>query len=125
MKIKLDENLPARLHPIIEKLDHDVDTVLQEGLAGRDDQAVWDAAQQAKRFFITQDLDFSDMRRFAPGRHHVLMIVRLRDPSRMALVQRIQTVLKTENIERWSGCFIVVTDRKIRVRHPTQPSSAQ
>jgi predicted nuclease of predicted toxin-antitoxin system len=125
VRIKLDENLPARLHPILANLNHDVDTVLQEGIGGRDDQAVWDAAQQAKRFFITQDLDFSDMRRFAPGRHHGLMIVRLRDPGRRALAQRIQAVFQTEDIERWSGCFIVVTDRKIRVRHPPRPTSAQ
>jgi predicted nuclease of predicted toxin-antitoxin system len=124
VKIKLDENLPARLHPILAKLDHDVDTVFQEGLAGRDDLAVWDAAQGAKRFFITQDLDFSDIRRFALGQHQGLMIVRLRDPSRRTLFQRIQAVFQTEDIERWSGCFVVVTDRKIRVRHPPRPNSA-
>lgn len=124
MRIKLDENLPARLHPILVKLAHNVDTVSQEGLAGQDDVAVWDASQEARRFFITQDLDFSDIRRFQLGRHQGLMIVRLRDPSRRALVQRIQAVFQTEDIERWSGCFIVVTDRKIRVRRPPRANPA-
>ena len=124
MNIKLDENLPARLPPILAKLAHDVDTVYQEGLAGRDDLAVWDAAQEAKRFLITQDLDFSDIRRYALGRHQGLMIVRLRDPSRRALVQRIQAVFQTEDVDRWSGCFVVVTDRKIRVRQPPRPNPA-
>ncbi|MEX5217147.1 MAG: DUF5615 family PIN-like protein [Nitrospira sp.] len=69
MKLKLDENLPAQLHSILHKLAHDVDTVPHEGLAGRDDVTVWTAAQDAGRFLITQDLDFADIRRYAPGSH--------------------------------------------------------
>ena len=120
MKLKLDENLPTQLHSILKKLAHDADTVPHEGLAGRDDQSVWSAAQEARRFLITQDLDFSDIRRYAPGSHQGLMIVRLRDPSRKALIRRIQAVFQTEEVERWSRCFVVVTDRKIRVRRPPQ-----
>jgi predicted nuclease of predicted toxin-antitoxin system len=120
VNIKLDENIPARLQAILKDLSHDVDTVPQEGLAGRDDQTIWNATQQAQRFLITQDLDFSDVRRYAPGRHCGLMIVRLRDPSRRALVQRLQAAFQTEDVEGWRGCFVVVTDRKIRVRRPAQ-----
>ena len=35
MKIKLDENLPARLARILSKLGHDADTVIQENLNGQ------------------------------------------------------------------------------------------
>jgi predicted nuclease of predicted toxin-antitoxin system len=121
VKLKLDENLPVQLHPILQKLADDVDTVPHEGLAGRDDLTVWTATQEAARFLITQDLDFfSDIRRYTPGSHHGLLIVRLRDPSRRALIQRIQSVFQTEEVDRWSRCFVVVTDRKIRVRRPRQ-----
>jgi predicted nuclease of predicted toxin-antitoxin system len=41
-----------------------------EGLAGHSDPDVWRATQTAERFLITQDLDFSDLRAFAPGTHH-------------------------------------------------------
>jgi len=116
MKIKLDENIPARLTSILGKLGHEVDTVKSEGLAGRDDSTVWEAAQRTRRFLITQDLDFSDVRRYAPGRHEGLLLVRLRDPGRNALTRRIQTVFESEDIESWKGCFVVATDRKIRVR---------
>lgn len=40
MKIKLDENLPIRLVRILAALDHEIDTVPQEGLAGQDDAHV-------------------------------------------------------------------------------------
>lgn len=69
MNIKLDENLPASLVGALAKLGHDVDTVVAEGLAGETDNVVCQAAQDARRFLITQDLDFSDIRRFAPGTH--------------------------------------------------------
>lgn len=121
MNIKLDENLPVRLIRFLSDLGHNVDTVPQEGLAGFDDSTVWHAAQQSGRFFITQDLDFSDIRRYAPGSHHGLMLLRLRDPSRRALAHRIQTVFGMDEAQGWSRCFVVVTDRKIRVRRPPQP----
>jgi predicted nuclease of predicted toxin-antitoxin system len=77
---------------------------------------VWKAAQRGGRFLITQDLDFSDIRRFRPGTHHGLLLVRLRVPGRTALVRRVQSLFEEEDVERWRGCFVVVTDTKLRVR---------
>jgi predicted nuclease of predicted toxin-antitoxin system len=82
VKIKLDENIPAGLIGILEDLGHDVDSVPQEGLGGEPDDTVWTATQAAGRFFITQDLDFSDIRRYQPGQHFGILLVRLRDPGR-------------------------------------------
>ncbi|HEY1628461.1 MAG TPA: DUF5615 family PIN-like protein [Tepidisphaeraceae bacterium] len=67
MKIKLDENMPASLVETLSAFGHDVDTAQDEGLAGKDDNSIFAAAQAASRLLITQDLDFSDIRRFAPG----------------------------------------------------------
>lgn len=55
MRIKLDENLPLRLARILAPLGHETDTVPQEGLAGQDDDHVWQTTQTVGRFFITQD----------------------------------------------------------------------
>ena len=70
MKIKLDENLPSPLAPRLTAMGHDTETVVEEGLAGKRDAIVWETAQREARFLITQDLDFSDARRFAAGTHH-------------------------------------------------------
>ncbi len=43
MRIKLDENLPHRLVPLLTELGHRVDTVPDEGLAGENDAVVWQA----------------------------------------------------------------------------------
>jgi predicted nuclease of predicted toxin-antitoxin system len=65
MRIKLDENLPVHLAAILTNLHHNVHTIAEENLSGKSDREVWEAAQQDERFLITQDLDFSDLRRFA------------------------------------------------------------
>lgn len=118
MRIKLDENLPARLAEALKRLGHEVDTVLGEGLLGREDEAVWDASQESKRFLITQDMDFSDLRKFVFGKHEGVMLVRLREPGRQALLARLTTVLEIEDTTAWNGAFVVVTDSKTRVRLP-------
>ena len=125
MKIKLDENLPAVLIAALAALGHDVDSVPDEKLASRPDAEIWAAAQRAPRFLITQDLDFSDIRQFAPGTHHGLLLVRLAQPGRRALADRIRMIFESENVERWSRCFVVATDRKIRVKWARRRSPRQ
>jgi len=111
MKVKLDENIPARLVAVLTKLGHEVDTVAVEGLKGSPDGDVWNAARQATRFLITQDLDFSDIRRFKPGTHAGLLLVRLREPGANALLTRIQAIAQDEGLESFANCFAVLTDR--------------
>jgi predicted nuclease of predicted toxin-antitoxin system len=121
MKIKLDENLPSSLVADLSALGHDVDTAPAEGLAGRPDPDVWRAAQTAERFLITQDLDFSDLRAFAPGTHYGILLVRLQQPGRATLRARIRQLFESEQVEAWSRCFVVATASKIRIRAP-EPS---
>jgi len=118
MRIKLDENLPAVLVDVLAEYGHDADTSPREGLAGRPDEEVWQAAISADRFLFTQDLDFSDIRKYAPGTHPGILLLRLDHPSRTALVQRVRRILLAEDFESWSGCLVVTTERKIRVRRP-------
>ncbi len=118
MKIKLDENLPVSLVAFLNEVGHDADSVRAEGLTGQPDEPVWEAAQKDERFFITQDLDFSDLRRFAPGMHYGVLLIRLHNPTRQLLDERIRTLFQTEAVETWSRCFVVATDLKIRIRRP-------
>ena len=118
MKIKLDENMPVGLAGLLAADGHDVDTVADEGLAGCRDDRVWAAAQVSQRLLITQDLDFSDLRRFAPGTHAGLLLVRLREPGRRALTQHVRRVFRAEKPAGWEGCVVVLTERKVRILRP-------
>jgi predicted nuclease of predicted toxin-antitoxin system len=115
VRIKLDENVPARAAERLRTLGHDVDTVITEGLAGRPDPDVWRAAQAAERFLVTQDLDFSDIRRFAPGTHHGILLVRVPDDAQWRLTDFLIGWFGSPECEGWIRCFVVATPNKVRV----------
>ena len=115
MKLKLAENLPESLATELAGIGQDVDTVRQEGLAGRSDANVWSATQAAGRFLVTQDLDFSDARTFRPGTQHGLLLIRLPEAGRLALTRRVAEVFRREDVESWKGCFVVLSGHKLRV----------
>jgi predicted nuclease of predicted toxin-antitoxin system len=118
MKIKLDENVPSDLVSLLQALGHDVHSVYDEGLVGASDERIWEAAQRESRFFITQDLDFSDIRVFGPASHHGILLIRLSSPSRANLISRIVELFETQDLSGWIACFIVANERKLRVLKP-------
>jgi predicted nuclease of predicted toxin-antitoxin system len=118
MKIKLDENLPETLIPQLAELGHNTDNVRLENIQGQPDAAIREAAQKSGRFFITQDLDFSDVRHYAPGTHRGLMLVRLKVPGRLALAAKIAEAFAMPEANTWTGCFVLLTDHKLRVQLP-------
>ena len=118
MNIKLDENIPYAALAELQQLGHDADSVQDEGLRGVADPGVWRAATHAGRMLITQDLDFSDARRFQPGTHPGLLLLRLKEPGRRALLQRLVWLFQNEPVATWTGCIVIVTDHKIRLRRP-------
>lgn len=120
MRLKLDENITVSAAARLAVLGLDVDTVLDEGLRGRPDVDVWAAAQSERRFFITQDLDFSDTRTFAPGTHHGILLIRLPDAEQWRIADYLVAWFSAPDVETWAGCFVVATPNKVRVIRPMQ-----
>src|SRR6267142_214116 len=118
MKIKLDESLPVRLKTPLSQQGHEVHTTLDEGLVGHSDQEIWESAQRESRFLITQDMDFSDLRQYAPGLHCGILLLRLHSPARRNLMDRVEDLFRMENVTEWFGCFVVATELKVRVVRP-------
>ena len=58
------------------------------------------------------------MRKFEPGRHSGVMIIRLREPGKAAILERVRTAIANTALESWAKCLVVITDRKVRVRRP-------
>jgi predicted nuclease of predicted toxin-antitoxin system len=115
VRLKLDENLPSSAAPRLAALGHDVDTVLDEQLGGRGDAEVWEAAQREHRFLVTQDLDFSDARRFAPGTHDGVLIVRLPDSEQWRVCDHLIGWFSDPGAASWARCLVVATINKVRV----------
>lgn len=118
MRIKLDENLPESAVPRLAALGFDVDTVLSEKLGGQNDATVWIAAQRDRRLLITQDLDFSDIRTFAPVTHEGVLIVRLPDSEQWRVGDHLVAWFSDPDSTSWGRCFVVATVNKVRVQRP-------
>ena len=121
MRIKLDENIAASAAVRLIALGHDVHTVIEEQLGGHADAHVWTAAQSEERFLITQDLDFSDRRRFAPGSHAGVLLIRLPDAEQWRISDYLAAWFSTPDANTWERCFVVATPNKVRVRRPPEP----
>jgi len=119
MKLKLDENIPRSAQSRLAALGFDTDTVLDESLGGHPDTDVWAAAQAEGPILITQDLDFSDTRAFAPGFHHGLIVVRLPDSEQWRVADYLVAWLSSAEGKTWERCFVVATPNKVRVIRPS------
>ena len=69
MLVKLDENLGRSHVALLRESGYAAERVHDEGLSGESDSVVWDRVCAEKRFFITIDLPFADVRRYTPGSH--------------------------------------------------------
>lgn len=121
MKIKVDENVALSAATRLAELGHDVHTVRDEGLTGCPDAQVWQVAQDEGRFLVTQDLDFSDQRRFAAGSHAGVLLIRLPDGEQWRVADYLTAWFSTADAETWGRCFVVATPTKVRVRRPPAP----
>jgi predicted nuclease of predicted toxin-antitoxin system len=124
VKIKLDENVPVSAASRLVALGHDVDTVVDEGLAGRSDADVWAGAQAEGRFLVTHDLDFSDARRFEPGTHSGILLIRLPDAEQHRVADFLTAWFSSPEAPSWGGCLVVATNHKVRVRRPSSTSTS-
>jgi len=76
MKIKLDENISRHLKSILNKKGHETVTAGDQGLLGKADVEVGDAAKAEGRMLFTLDLEFANLRKFPPGSHPGVVLFR-------------------------------------------------
>ena len=114
MKAKLDENLPLRIATRLRSLDTmftrpNKKTSRVVTIPSFGHRFSEKAALSSRRIWISRTA-------VTPGTHYGIVLVRLHSPSRLRLVERLEEVFQGEAVSEWTGCFVVVTDQKIRVR---------
>lgn len=118
MNRKLDENLPRRVIPLLAGYGHDVVTVLDEGLAGCNDEIIAQSANFEGRMIVTLDRRFADIRRYPPGQHPGILVLRLRDQRSSLVEAALHAFLEQHTLEDITGCIAVVEPSLVRVRRP-------
>lgn len=107
MKILVDENIPAMTVRSLREAGHDVADFRGTLDQGVDDDVLWARAQQEVRLLITTDRGFAD-RRAEP--HHGILIVRLRQPNRQKIHERIIQAMAQLGEPEWPGTLITMRD---------------
>jgi predicted nuclease of predicted toxin-antitoxin system len=98
MRIKLDESLPSSIVGLLEKRCIEADTVIGEKLQGASDSRVLEAARQTDRLLLTLDRGFGDIRRYPPGTHPGIIVLRLEDQSASSVATAIENLLDAHDL---------------------------
>ena len=117
MRLKLDENMPSRLVPLLRVQGHDVHTAREESLLGAEDIDVWQAAQREARAVITTDLDYGLLAETTSG-HFGLAILRPDNPRAVVIAAIATRVTAVVPAEAWRGRTIIADERRLRFRPP-------
>lgn len=115
-RFKLDENLGQRPLEILRRAGYEGDRITEQGLGGAPDEEVWRHVVELDRFFVTLDLDFSDVRRYPPGSHPGILLLRPRSRSTFAVSEVLRRVLEDGSLEDLRGTLAVADPRHTRIR---------
>lgn len=86
----IDENLPHDLAVSLNAMDYVAEHVVDMGLRGQPDAAVYAYAQTHQTTLITADLGFGNALRYPPP-HAGIVVVRV--PDTLSIAQRLQVIV--------------------------------
>ena len=116
LRFKLDENVPASAASLLRAAGHDVDTVIEEQLAGAIDSQVYLAAQTADRILVTLDLDFADIRTYRPSDGRGVWVLRPQSQDGKSLLAMLTRALVASEAELTAGKLWIVEPDRVRIR---------
>ncbi len=118
-KVKLDENLGEGHARLLRQAGYDVQRVYDEGLSGQSDEIVWARSCQEGRLFITLDLDFADIRRYATRPHPGVLLVRAKTRGQQHVLTVLARVIGEHDLGDLASCLVVADEQHTRIRRPT------
>lgn len=118
MRFKLDENVDVRAAEILTASGHDVTTVAGQELGGTKDPGIAQVAARVDRILVTLDRGFGDIRRYPPGSHPGIVLLRLRRQALPHVEIALRLLLRYEDLPSLAQCTVTVTASTVRVRRP-------
>lgn len=114
MRILSDENVPQSVVTWLRATGHDVTSASELGI-GAPDTRWLTLAESEQRLILTSDKDFGELVFRDRLTTFGIILLRLDDVAVHAWVIRLQEIWSVVEANP-SGCFIVVTSRRVRVR---------
>jgi predicted nuclease of predicted toxin-antitoxin system len=116
MRVKVDEDLPQAAVQMLRRRGHRAHGVVEQGMGGTKDPDLWRAVQAERRFLVTADKGFGDIRTYPPGTHQGILLLRPDQAGIRPVLALLERVLTTYDLEALVETLVVVTPRGIRIR---------
>ncbi len=115
-RFKVDENLPNEIAELLDGRGFDAVTVADQAWSGLPDDLLWHRIQQEDRWIVTADKEFGDVRRYSPGSHAGVLLLRSREEGLDDYLSLATTAADCIDFDDAAGAVVVVTDRGVRIR---------
>jgi predicted nuclease of predicted toxin-antitoxin system len=86
------------------------------GWQGMSDEILWPRVQNERRWLMTADKGFADLRQYPPGSHAGVILLRSQEESRRAYLELATIALERLKLDELAGAVVVVTYRGVRIR---------
>ena len=116
LKVTVDEDLPRQAVQLLREHGYDAASVVEQGMSGWKDAQLWIAVQRDERYLVTADKGFGDIRVYPPGTHQGILLLRPDEDGIRPILELLQKVLNTYNLEDLIGATTVASPRGIRLR---------
>lgn len=116
MRFKLDENLPTEIKSDLTAAGHDMETVVEEGLAGASDSALVGEIQKERRILLTMDKGIADIRAYPPEHLAGIVLFRPATQGRGATLSFMRRHLPALLMSDLAGRLVVVSESGVRIR---------
>lgn len=116
IKIKVDEDLPRLAVNVLRDHGYDAVNVIEQGMGGWKDTRLWETIQIEGRFLITADKGFANVKRYPPGKHAGVLLLRPYEDGIRPVLSLLEQVLTSYQLDEIAGTITVASQRGIRVR---------
>lgn len=118
MHIKVDEDIPPIAAAWLREKGYGASTVVEQGMGGWKDAALWQTVQADDQFLLTADKGFGDIRAHPPGSHKGVLLLRPDVDGIRPILELLQMVLSEVDLQQLAGTVSVATPRGLRIRRP-------
>ena len=117
MHIKVDEDLPRAVAQRFRQAGYTCSTVPEQRLGGWKDPALWEVVQAHQQYLVTGDKGFGDIRRYPPGTHWGILVLRPAEEGIRPFVELVELVLgSVPDLSTLEGLLAVASPHGLRIR---------
>src|SRR3989338_2729087 len=115
MKFFADECFFIAAVKSLRAAGYEVDSILERGLSGMDDEEIVKLCIRENRILLTFDNDFSNIFRFPPGSNPGIILIKIKPETIEETTPAILAFLRRNNPEVFERALTIITRSKVRI----------